>query len=285
MLAYQHAYHAGNVADVHKHIALFILQQRLQEKASAVTYVDTHAGRGLYPLDAQETQRGAEYIDGILPLWQRRERLSDNNPLLDAWFMRLDSLNPRPALECYPGSPWWFADGMRDQDRLQIFELHPGELDHLDTSLNMLPRGQIQRTHGDGLAGLVNALPVPTPRLCVLIDPSYEIKSEYVQVAETLKAVADKVRHAIVMIWYPLLPQQRHEALKDAVAASGVRKVWQSEFMFKDPHQGRGLYGSGLLIFNPPWQLPEQLDRTFSELAAFYGVQARHESTWCVPES
>ena len=283
MLAYQHAYHAGNVADVHKHIALNALLARLHAKASAITCVDTHAGRGIYPLDAKETQRGGEYVTGVLPLWAQRQALSSRSPALKAWLDDIASLNPQEALTCYPGSPWWFGHSLRDQDTLSLFELHPGEVKHLEEAREALPHN-VHVTYGDGPETLISQLPFPTPRLCVLIDPSYEIKSEYAQMADVLAATAQKVRHAIVAIWYPLLPEGRHQALLERVVDYDIRKVWRSELVFRDPAAGRGMYGSGLLMLNPPWQLDSILDDAFGIIAACYGEQASHRSGWLIEE-
>lgn len=284
MLAYQHAYHTGNVADVHKHVALNALLDRLHAKASAITCVDTHAGRGVYPLDAQETQRGGEYVTGLLPLWERRKTLALRDPILAAWFEDIARLNSgRDALKCYPGSPWWFGHTLREHDRLELFELHPGEVKHLEDARSALP-GNIRVTYGDGPASLVQQLPYSTPRLCVLIDPSYELKHEYDEMADVMAALVQKVRHGIVVLWYPLLPEGRHEALLSGIVAHDLRKVWQSELVFRDLSQGRGMYGSGLLILNPPWLLDESLGNAFDLVAEAYGSAASHRSRWLVEE-
>lgn len=283
MLAYQHAYHAGNAADVHKHIALNALLTRLHAKASAITCVDTHAGRGVYPLDAQETQRGGEYVTGVMPLWERRKALAEQNSILQEWLADICSLNGDKTLVCYPGSPWWFGHSLRDQDTLALFELHPGEIKHLEQAHSDSAHN-VQVTYGDGPDALLHQLPFPTPRLCVLIDPSYEIKTEYAQMADVLAVIARKVRHAIVLVWYPLLPENRHQALLDEVVDYNVRKVWRSELIFRDPAAGRGMHGSGLLIMNPPWQLDVALNEAFNAVAECYGGSAFHRSGWLVEE-
>ena len=284
MLSYQHAYHAGSAADVHKHVTLSALLNRLHAKASAITCVDTHAGRGLYPLDASETQRGGEYITGVVPIWTQRERLAARDPVLKVWLDDIASLNGgQRALSRYPGSPWWFGHTLRDQDRLALFELHPGEVKHLEHACAALPHN-VRVTFSDGPHSLLQQLPYPTPRLCVLIDPSYELKHEYAGMANTLAAIAHKVRHAIVMLWYPILPQGYHDALLSDVVAQGVRNVWQSELMFRSSTQGRGMCGSGLLILNPPWRLNEALSKTFSLVAEVYGDSASHRGQWLVEE-
>lgn len=279
MLSYQHAYHAGSFADVHKHLALFGLLGALQAKDSAITLVDTHAGRGLYPLAERMTQQNGEYRDGIQKLWDRRAAFGDDT-LLGEWLSCLARLQKSERLQVYPGSPWWFGAVQRKQDLLSLFELHPGEHQALDTQQPMAQK-QIRRIHGDGLAGLVKMQPVATPRLCVLIDPSYELKTEYREIVKTFKAVVKKTRHAVLAVWYPLLPAARHVAMLDTLARAGIPKIWQSEFIHHAPAKGdHGMYGSGLLLLNPPWQLDRTLDTAFAELADVFGKDARHDSRW-----
>jgi len=281
MLSYQHAYHAGNFADVHKHLTLFAVADYLLRKNSAITYIDTHAGRGLYPLDRQETQRLQEYRQGIWPIWQARQGLND--PLLIAWLNKLEAAQPRTAeLSHYPGSPWWLSQALREQDALTLFELHPGEHEHLNAQA--LPE-QAQRIFADGLAGLNKRVPVATPRLCVLIDPSYERKQEYLEVAETAVQTLAKVRHGVLLIWYPLLPSSAHQTLLNSLKASGVRKIWQSEL--KQRAQGvdqHGMYGSGMLIVNPPWGLDERLAGAMADITPLLGEQSQYHSDWLVGE-
>ncbi|SDL57985.1 23S rRNA (adenine2030-N6)-methyltransferase [Franzmannia pantelleriensis] len=283
MLAYQHAYHAGNFADVHKHLTLFALTQHLLRKESPITYVDTHAGRGLYPLGAPETRKLQEYRQGVAPLWLARERLQRGSALLDAWLAALgEAQQSSSELSHYPGSPWWLARALRAQDHLQMFELHPGE--HAELERQQLP-GNASHTFGDGLAGLLKRLPVSTPRLCVLIDPSYERKSEYLEVADALLETARKARHAMVMVWYPLLPAARHQEMLDALRAAGLRKLWRSELVRHAPGASRhGMYGSGLLLLNPPWGLDAALGEALDTALPLLGESARHRGEWWVEE-
>lgn len=282
MLSYQHAYHAGNFADVHKHMTLFAVIDHILRKESPITYIDTHAGRGLYPLAAEETQRLGEYREGVEPLWAEREALSQE-PLLGAWLAALAQAQPREGrLEAYPGSPWWLARRLRPEDRLVLFELHPGEHRHLDRQV--LPEG-VRRVHGDGLAGLLKRLPVATPRLGVLIDPSYERKSEYAEVAETLLAAMRRARHATVLVWYPLLPAGRHQAMLERLKAGGLRKIWRSELVLREPGEGeRGMYGSGMLVVNPPWGLDERLAAAMARVTPLLGRACRYRADWWVEE-
>ncbi|MGC3874118.1 23S rRNA (adenine(2030)-N(6))-methyltransferase RlmJ [Halomonas sp. GXIMD04776] len=287
MLAYQHAYHAGNFADVHKHLILFAAQRNLLRKETAVTYVDTHAGRGNYPLADAETQKLKEYEKGVLPLWRTRAALTNSDGsekgLIHEWLGELAKAQGvnRGQLTHYPGSPWWLAQALRQQDRLHLFELHPGEQQHLEAQ--PLP-SNAQRYRADGLLGLRGMLPVATPRLCVLIDPSYERKQEYNEVAETLAFVARKVRHAVVLVWYPLLPAGRHQSLLDDVKQAGLRKLWCSELRHHAPGQEHGMYGSGLLLFNPPWGLDRKIENAMQRVVTCLGGEACHRGYWWVGE-
>ncbi|MDX5433820.1 MAG: 23S rRNA (adenine(2030)-N(6))-methyltransferase RlmJ [Halomonas sp.] len=281
MLSYQHAYHAGNFADVHKHLTVHAVVDHLLHKAAPITFVDTHAGRGLYPLDASETQRLGEYRQGVLPLWEARRGLAEE-PLLASWLEAIASVQTDSRrLEQYPGSPWWLGQRLRQDDRLQLFELHPGEHEHL--ALQRLP-ANVRRLHADGLAGLLAGLPVATPRLCVLIDPSYERKAEYGEVAETLLTTMRKVRHAVVLVWYPLLPAARHLELLERLRDGGLRKIWRSELTLREPGEERGMYGSGMLVVNPPWGLDERLAAAMARVTPLLGETTRYGGGWWVEE-
>ena len=283
MLSYQHAYHAGSFADVHKHLALFGLLSALQAKTSAITMVDTHAGRGLYPLADAHTRQAGEYRDGIAPVWAQREALAADS-LLGDWLARLAGLQSGPELRVYPGSPWWFAAAQRRQDPLSLFELHPGEHRSLD-SQTPLARRQIRRIHADGLAGLTKMQPVATARLCALIDPSYEVKTEYRDVLKAFKQVAKKTRHAVILAWYPLLADDRHRALTDGLGRAGIPKIWQSELVHHELAAGQsGMYGSGLVLLNPPYQLDQRLDAGLAAITRVWGGQARYQSCWLAGE-
>ena len=281
MLSYQHAYHAGNFADVHKHLTLYAVIDYLLRKKTAITYIDTHAGRGLYPLDAQETQRLQEYREGVWPLWQQRERLTET--LLTSWLSAIaGAQSDNHELTHYPGSPWWLSHSLREQDRLRLYELHPGEHQHLNAQA--LPM-QAERVYSDGLAGLTAMLPVATPRLCVLIDPSFERKAEYQEVADAVTYTLEKARHGVVLIWYPLLPAGHHHVLLDALKASGIRKIWRSELLLREPDaQAHGMYGSGMLVINPPWGLDERLAAAMAEVTRCLGDESRFEAQGWVEE-
>ncbi|WP_447927527.1 23S rRNA (adenine(2030)-N(6))-methyltransferase RlmJ [Vreelandella sp. EE27] len=280
MLSYQHAYHAGNFADVHKHLTLYAVTGYLLRKESAITYIDTHAGRGLYPLDTREALKLEEHREGVVPLWQAREQLDEL--LLNEWLARIQTIQPKSGpLSHYPGSPWWLSQRLREQDALRLCELHPGE--HAELDAQALPP-TAKRLYGDGLEELKKRVPVKTPRLCVLIDPSYEQKAEYREVADAVIQTLEKARHAVIMIWYPLLPAGHHHTLLETLKASGVRKIWRSELHRAPAGQNHGMYASGMLVINPPWGLDEHLKGAMNKITPLLGKESRYQAQWLVAE-
>lgn len=296
MLSYQHGYHAGNPADVHKHLTLIGVLQRMQAKASAIHYFDTHAGKGHYDLQDAQAQKKAEYATGIAQVLPLREQL-EAAPFWADYFAVIDTLqqeqtaNPWRSISApqelryYPGSPAWVGHFARAQDRHTVFELHPTEHAELDARAQTSKQQKLGRVvHGDGLAGVVQQLPPKTPRLMVLIDPAYENKGEYRSVADTVALILQRCRHAVVLVWYPLLPAQKHQELLAAVQSEVTLPVLQSEFCYRPQTGEFGMYGAGMLVVNPPWQFEQQLAAAMQPLLPSYGSAARFEQRWLVAE-
>ena len=235
MLSYQHGYHAGNPADLHKHLVLAELLTLLTRKARGISYMETHAGRGLYDLGAPESLKTGEAAEGIEAL-----DLPDC-PLKTV----LDTVRNGFGPAAYPGSPLIAQTLLRAQDRLHLMELHPAEYGALRKAL----RNDTTAVHKrDGNEGVMSLSP-PKPRKgLVLIDPSYEIKTEYEQVADFTHKLMAKWPEATVMIWYPILPAGRHEALINGLKLKCLRH--EVSFDLKD---GEGMTGSGLVLVNAPY--------------------------------
>lgn len=262
MLSYLHAYHAGNFADIHKHMALLQAVSLMQKKDTPIAFFDTHAGSASYLLNSQEALKTGEASEAIIPLWARRQDLTD--PAWSAFFQHLVFATEGPAAQWpatgkkplihYPGSPAWLQALRRPQDRLTVFELHPQEQNRLAD----WARGRsVSVQTGDGFAGLLRCLPPREPRLLALIDPAYEVKTDYLTVADTLAQAIKRCRHGVYLIWHPILSDERHIPLLDAVAALGLPSLVHSEWLRGDSSgapAGRGrMLGSGLLLVNPPW--------------------------------
>ncbi|HLV48643.1 MAG TPA: 23S rRNA (adenine(2030)-N(6))-methyltransferase RlmJ [Aliidiomarina sp.] len=280
MLSYQHGYHAGNPADIHKHLTLIAVSQYLLKKEAGIHFFDTHAGKGLYDLHDAQAQKRQEYVSGVSETIAHREKLTAADSSAQAWqhyFAELDHLHRGAVsdtnLAKYPGSPHWVSSLRRGHDRHTVFELHPGEHQAL-AELNNNHTGFV--VHGDGLAGVVRMLPAKTPRLLVLIDPAYELPTEYTDVATTVQDILKKSRHAVVLVWYPLLPADKHLEMCEKLTSQLDAPVLQSEWVHKERTSDWGMYGSGVLIVNPPWQLDQQLAELFQPLAKALGKPTEH---------
>lgn len=278
MLSYQHAYHAGNFADIHKHAVLVRLLAALQRKDKPFCYLETHAGRGRYDLRSGEAQKTAEFKAGIGQLWGQSPA-----PLLEPLFDVVKGLNADGKLRTYPGSPLIARASLRPQDRMQLMELHPGEFEALKEVFRR--DRQVSLHQRDGFEGVLALSPPAEKRGLVLVDPSYELKEDYQQVPRWAAKLFQRWSSATLAIWYPLLPAGRHQVLLKGLERSGLRKILVSEFPVA-PIGGEGMYGSGMAVVNTPWQLDEELAQCLPGLAqhlAGPGADAPR-LTWLVGE-
>ncbi len=203
MLSYQHAYHAGGPADLHKHLILAALIDRLTAKKRPISYAETHAGRGLYDLASPEAARTGEAATGIARL----------TPDPATPFGRaLALIRAEHGPEAYPGSPLLAATLLRPDDHLALMELHPAEHAALRHVFRNRPDIDIHRR--DGYEGVLALAPMKPRKGLVLIDPSYEVKDEYAALPGFVRALLAKWPEATVMIWYPLLPAARHREMR-----------------------------------------------------------------------
>ena len=279
MLSYLHAFHAGNFADVQKHAALTLALSMMQAKKTAIACFDTHAGSAIYDLTSERARKTAEADAGIHRLWSLRGKL--NSPDWQPMMELLGSVNRgSDTLSWYPGSPAWLASFGRPGDSIAAFELHPTEGKHLET---WGEKSGVRVQNEDGLNGLLKCLPPVQPRLLALIDPSYEVKDEYGQVANTLAQAWKKCRHGVYLIWYPILTSGLQQQLIAGVQSSGVRKVLRSEVMLDQPPE-RGMVGSGMLVVNPPWGFDQRLSDMLAELEGETRLGMSASLSWLVPE-
>ncbi len=248
MLSYQHGYHAGNLADVHKHAALAWVLAEMVRKDKPLSYLETHAGRGLYDLGAPEALKTGEAEAGIA-------RVAGWFPADDPYARVLAETRRLHGPRAYPGSPLVAALTLRPEDRMTLAELHPREGEALERTLG--PHGaRVERR--DGLDIAVSLAP-PTPRRGLLLcDPSWEVKAEYETVPAALEIVARKWNVGVLVLWYPLLPDARHAGMLrrlEGAFPEGLRH----EVRFPPARTGHGMEGSGLFVVNPPWRLDERL--------------------------
>lgn len=245
MLSYQHIYHAGCLADVHKHSALCVLLTHFMEKDNAMTYMETHSGRGLYDLNAPEAQKTGESKEGIEAVLEAKV-FPESHPYMKA----IAYIRKRYGEEIYPGSPALARYLLRPKDQLQLMELHPQEVAHLKKSM---AGANVHIHFRDGYEGAL-ALSPPTPRRGVIfIDPSYEIKKEYQSMVAFIEKLHRKWPEATIVLWYPMLKANLHEEMREKVLELGLKNVLLNEIQFSEPGSTKGLYGSGLLVINCPF--------------------------------
>lgn len=243
MLSYRHGFHAGNWADVHKHAALTLLLVHLRAKAKPFCVIDAFAGDGVYDLTAPEALKTGEFESGIAKIWRRKDSPAGIAEYLDT----VRAFNAGGRLAKYPGSPAIARAALREADRLVLAELHPTAYAHLKRWAAADKRIAVHKR--DGLEFLGAVLPPEIRRGLVVIDPSYEVKSDYDAVPRALDRALRKWKEGIYLIWYPILPEGRHRALLDAIASL---KPLISEIAPKKKPM-RGLEGAGLAIVNPPY--------------------------------
>lgn len=258
MLSYQHIYHAGNMADVQKHLWLICVLDYLTKKEKPFLWLDTHAGRGLYNLETPEAQKIKEYETGILKFYNSLQTLKDLLKPLALYRDLIQNLNPSGALKTYPGSAYLAAKIMRPTDKLYAFDLHKGEYPHLENSL----KNYINTTtrFEDGFQGLKSLIPHTTiKRGGILVDPSYEVKEEYANTANAVIEAYKKWPQGVYMIWYPILDKGYHDDLIKPLKALNLEA---ENFVIDEWHFDnvkRGMKGTGMVILNPPYGCGESM--------------------------
>jgi 23S rRNA (adenine2030-N6)-methyltransferase len=288
MFSYRHGFHAGNHADVLKHMVLIAVLKHLTAKPTALTVVDTHAGAGLYRLDSDFAGTSGEAQDGILKL-VASPLASEPPPLVADYLELVASFNPSGKTKVYPGSPFVTHALLRKEarDKLWLFELHPSDIKALNQHVEQLEAGrQVALKRDDGFEALRALIPPPARRALVLIDPSYELKHDYVRVATVLQESLKKFATGTYMIWYPVIPRpEAHELprrLKTLANQAGkpwlhaVLNIGQSPERARTHTPGEtvqrpGLTASGVFLVNPPHTLKASLQEALPALVEALG--------------
>lgn len=253
MLSYRHAFHAGNYADVLKHLVICRILTHMTQKDAPMCYVETHAGAGCYKLTSAEAKKTGEYHQGIGLLWDKQ----DLPPPLAEYVQLVRQLNTGKKLLQYPGSPWFAHQILRPYDRLELCELHPQDFPLLD---QMFKKDRKVHCHfEDGFKRSIALLPPVEKRGLIVIDPSYEIKQDYTKVVDHLKLLHKRFATGIYALWYPIVEQRRINKLEQALIATGIRHIRQYEVSLGPDHDEKGMTGSGMIVINPPWKLDEDL--------------------------
>ncbi|MEO6031014.1 MAG: 23S rRNA (adenine(2030)-N(6))-methyltransferase RlmJ [Burkholderiaceae bacterium] len=254
MLAYRHAFHAGNHADVLKHTVLTLVLRYMNTKDKPYRLVDTHAGAGGYSLEGRYAQKKSEFEQGILRLWERDDLPA---PVAD-YVARVREFNPAGRLEQYPGSPAFAQMLLRAQDQLRLFELHPTDHRILASYLGVVKGAEVHA--GDGFEALKGQLPPPSRRGVVLMDPSYEGNRDYARVISSLRAALERFAEGVYMVWYPQVSKLEAAQLPKRLEALAPKGWLHARLTVQQPDaQGFGLAGSGVFLINPPYTLHDEL--------------------------
>ena len=253
MLSYRHSYHAGNHADVLKHIVLTLCINSLKEKEKPFLYLDTHSGAGRYLLQSEHAEKTGEYLSGINLIWQQ----SETPELLNTYLSVLKRYNPFDNLKYYLGSPLIAKQLLREQDKINLTELHPTDYPLLRQEFSKDKRAKVLRE--DGFAQLKSKLPPESRRGIVLIDPSYEIKDDYQKIPKALLEAYKRFATGIYLIWYPVVSRTQTQKMIDEIVNLGIKKISQFEFAIKPDNNQKGMTASGMIVINPPWKLQQQM--------------------------
>jgi 23S rRNA (adenine2030-N6)-methyltransferase len=297
MLAYRHAFHAGNPGDVLKHVVLTAVLRHQAQKAKGLRFLDTHAGAGAYRLDDPLLRGRGEWPEGVGRLWERRDlppAVADwlalvrrfNRPRAEATEAAAGADAPAPRLRRYPGSPAIAAMLLRPQDQLRLCELHPADHRRLNTAFRRRffggPPAEVHAA--DGFMSLKSNWPPPTRRGVLLIDPPYEVKADYARVLTAVREALARFAEGIVIVWVPqlaLLDAARLPERLRASAAPIAPKGWLHAKLTtgRTDERGFGLVGSSVFVANPPHGLVEALREALPVLAAAMGREGAGRHT------
>jgi 23S rRNA (adenine2030-N6)-methyltransferase len=285
MFSYRHAFHAGNHADVLKHSVLIAILNYLGEKDTALMLLDTHAGAGLYRLDGDYANTSGEAKDGVLRLLAPQKTGTPTwAPLLQAYVDLVRQFNPSGSVRVYPGSPFIIQQAMRERDRLKLFEVHPTDAKTLSANIAQLDAGRsVAVLREDGFAGVRKFLPPPSRRGLMLCDPSYEMKTDYRLVADTVADALQRFATGTYAVWYPIIPRPEAHDLPKKLRTLSQRsgKPWlhatltvKNSKLVTDTSgnvQRPGLPASGMFVINPPFTLKAALQEALPQLVQILG--------------
>ena len=282
---YQHAFHAGNFADVHKHAVLARILTHLQAKPAAFRVIDTHAGAGRYDLLAAESTRSGEWRDGIGRVWEAaaQQKLGPVvSELLAPYLGAVAACNADHSLHIYPGSPLVAQHLLRPQDRLIACELEPRSAAALAATLRGDRRAKALTL--DGWTAIGAYVPPKERRGLVLVDPPFEEPSDFTRLSGALAVAHRKWPTGIYMLWYPIKERDAPDALARRLRRHSLPKLLRCEITLGPPRADSGLVGSGLIVVNPPFTLPEELRDLLPMLARLFSPNAAYRLDWLAPE-
>lgn len=281
MFSYRHSFHAGNHADVLKHIVLMLILENLKLKEKGFYYLDTHSGVGSYRLSSDEAEKTGEYKEGIGRLWEQTDLPEE----ISRYVNLIKSLNHGgKALRYYAGSPMIAAQLLRPQDRALFTELHPSDYPLLRNNFKEFKNITVKRD--DGFQQVKATLPPKERRGLVLIDPPYELKEDYDLVVKAIEEGYKRFATGTYSIWYPVVLRQQTKRIFKGLEASGIRKILKIELAVRPDSDQRGMTASGMIVINPPWTLENQMKAILPYLVKTLVLEGTGNWTveWITPE-
>ena len=282
MYSYRHAFHAGNHADVLKHTMLVAILRHLAQKDTPLMAVDTHAGAGLYRLDGEYAGTSGEAQDGLLKLAKTSSALETVAPAISDYLQMVAAFNKKGQWKVYPGSPFVIHGELREADKLRLFEMHPTDSKALAGHVAQLEAGrQVTVDRRDGFESLKALIPPPQRRALVLIDPSYEIKSDYAKVQAAVQDSLKRFATGVYVVWYPIIPRAEAHDLPRRLKtiANNAGKPWlhatlsigHAQHQPGEGAQPQGLTASGMFVVNPPHTLKPAMQAALPQLVEMLG--------------
>ena len=281
MLSYRHSFHAGNHADVLKHIVLMLILENLKQKEKGFYYLDTHAGVGRYRLFGDEAEKTAEFVEGIGRLWDKTDLPPDVQRYVDL----IKKLNyGGKELRYYAGSPLIAAQLLRAQDRALLTELHPSDYPLLRNNFKQFENVTAKRDNG--FQQLKATLPPKERRGLVLIDPPYELKEDYDLVVKAVEEGYKRFATGVYAIWYSVVLRQQTKRIIKGLEATDIRKILQIELAIRPDSDQRGMTASGMIVINPPWTLEGQMKQILPYLTQTLVPEGTGswQVSWITPE-
>ncbi|WP_122901101.1 23S rRNA (adenine(2030)-N(6))-methyltransferase RlmJ [Acinetobacter sp. B51(2017)] len=262
---YRHHFHAGNFADVMKHVLLLQILTRLNQKDKPYRYIDTHGGAGKYDLSTSAAQKSGEFLNGIHRLVKLDDSIKRNAPEgVKQYLDIVEKMREGSGKGAYPGSPWFALEGMRETDKATIFEMQRDVFQQLYMNIRDKRAGLHER---DAYEGLLGVIPPKEKRGLVMIDPPYELeRKDFPQLVELIVAAYKKWPTGVFAIWYPIKDRAMIERFEKKMFKTGIRRQLVCEVCVWPDDTPVGLNGCGLLVINPPWKFSEDADEALQWL-------------------
>ncbi len=260
MLSYKHGFHAGNHADVLKHICLIYFLKSIKKLDNSIIYVDTHSGGGIYNLNHEYMKKNKEYQTGISKIIN----FKTEDPYLNLYFKTIKNINKSSKIKFYPGSPKIVQFLTNTKDELYFYELHNNEFKELKKNFSKF--GNIKILNSDGFLFFDKKKINADKKGIILIDPSYELKEDYEKVIKLINNNYNKFENKIVMIWYPIIDRNSTKDFVNEFKRTGIRDILRIEMPLENDKDEKGMTGSGLIVLNSHKKTPQSLRGTILQL-------------------